>query len=169
MTCAPNGECVGGCATDLECGTITCDPADPCCSERSLCSAGRCVPERIEEDRCGPPPAIPEGWSDLPGEGTTFVFNNVGILDEAVVDIDGRCGPAGCADNELAPMGELANDQIRQSLLGGESLYVLEIAGLDPDYNGFDRSVTLKVYPARDFDDPFFPANNFRIPPGHTE
>ncbi len=168
-TCASDGSCVGGCSSDADCPSFSCDDEDPCCSERGVCSAGRCAPERIEEERCGPPPEIPQGWSDLPGDGVTFVFNSAGILREAVVDVDGRCGPRGCADNKLAPIRELVNDQLRQSLLGGELLYALEIAGLDPDYNGFDRSVTLKIYPTQDFDDPFFTANNFRKPPGHTE
>ena len=35
------------------------------------------------------------------------------------------------------------------------------------DYDGFDRSVTIKFYAAYDADIPFFPANNFKVPPGH--
>jgi hypothetical protein len=72
-------------------------------------------------------------------------------------------------DNSLWQLGQLGNDQIRQGLLAGETLLLLEIAGLDEPFSGNDRSVTVKLYGARDADDPFFPADNFQIPAGETE
>lgn len=168
--CTDSGECLPECAGDNDCVAPTCGPeADPCCSSRVACVQNRCVVPSVTEDMCGAPPVIPEGWDDPPGHGPVFIVNHIGIAANAEVDVDGRCGPSGCLDNALARLGELTNDQLRQGLLGGENLHAIELAGLDADYRGFDRSLTVKIYEVFDADDPFFPANNFRAPPGHTD
>ena len=117
-------------------------------------------------------PAIEDtdGWDDPPGTGRMFVISAFAIADrDRGFDVDGKCsGPGACIDNSLYRLGQLGNDQIRQGLLGGDSLILLEIAGLDAPHEGSDRSVTVKVYGGRDADDPPFPANNFSIPTGET-
>lgn len=112
-----------------------------------------------------------DGWDDGPGTGQIFVINQLAVSGESRgFDIDGACDNAtGCVDNILWRLGELANDQIRQSLLGGEILLLVELAGLNTPYRGDDESLTLKMYGGSDADDPIFPANNFGVPPGETE
>jgi hypothetical protein len=126
-------------------GDPTCvDPGNPTCSADGMCSVAASV--------C--PPS--EGWNDPVGSGLAFVVNTFAI---------GRQEPA----NRLWVLGELGNDQIRQGLLGGEQLLLLELTGLNQPYDGNDASLTLRMYNGRDYDDPFFPANNFKVPPNHTE
>jgi hypothetical protein len=98
-------------------------------------------------DACATPPPIlapldTEGWDDPPGTGVLFVFDSLAL---------GGAGPFA-----------RANDFLRQGLLGGETLLIVEIAGLDLPFGGDDPHVTVKLYGARDADEPFFPANNFR-------
>ena len=115
------------------------------------------VPDRIQ------------GWDDPPGSGAAFILDSIAIAGQNQgFDVDGFCSDAaGCIDNYLWRMGELGNDQIRQGLLGGESLLLMELAGLDEPYRGDDESMTVKIYGARDADEPFFPANNFKVPPNY--
>lgn len=139
-----------------------------CATPMGYCdSAGFCRPEI---DLACVDIGEPEGWTQRPGTGQAFVVNRFAIADrDRGFDIDGICSEAeGCVDNRLWRLGELMNDQIRQSYLGGENLILFEIAGLPEDYRGDAASVTTKIYEARDADDPYFPANNFKIPPGHT-
>jgi hypothetical protein len=149
-----------------------CDPSDPACTaalRAGVCDAsGRCQTRAPSSCTLS---NIAEGWDQAPGTGRAFIVNNFGIADQPSIgfDYDGRCRATGdCADNALAPLGELGNDQIRQGLLGGESLILIELAGLDEPYTGDDDSLTVKIYGARDADEPFFPANNFQIPAGET-
>lgn len=119
-----------------------------------------------------PDPSIPfgaDGYDDPPGAGRFFVLNQLGFADPGRgFDLDGRCGERSCADNVLAPLGPELNDELRQALLGGENLVLLELAGLEAPYQGDNRDVSLKLYAARDADEPFFPANNFKVPLGQT-
>jgi hypothetical protein len=179
--CSPLGRCETECFTDIDCRH------PPECEDNTICqprgfrcnSVGRCVGTfdipRI--DRVAAPdeddyvPGVIEGWDESPGFGRAFIVNQIAIAgQDRGFDIDGNCGAddSGCIDNILWQLGELGNDQIRQGLLGGESLLLLELAGLDTPFEGDDRSMTVKIYGARDADDPFFPANNFKVPPGHT-
>ncbi len=168
QVCDAQGECSGGqCTVDQDCPVWSCAPELECCDPRPTCQSGQCLPRILPLELCGPPPAVADGWDDAPASGPTFVVNQVAIAEGPLVNVDGRCDGAGCLDNAFATVGTLSNDQLRQGLLGGEMLFGIEIAGLDEDYSGFDRSVTVKLYPLRDADDPFFPANNFRTPPGH--
>lgn len=110
-----------------------------------------------------------DGWLEAPGEGTAFIVRELVIAgrDEGF-DLDGDCAVdgSGCVDNGLWILGPLANDQIRQGVLGGESLLLVELAGYAGVAAGDDSAVTVKFYPAKDADDPFFPANNFKVPAG---
>ncbi len=117
-----------------------------------------------------PPPAIPDGWNAGAGTATSaWVVDQIAIADRGRgFDVDLQCGADGCLDNALWKLGEFANDQIRQGLLGGETLLGLELAGLDEPYRGEDASLTVKLYGLRDKDDPFFPANNFKVPEGQA-
>lgn len=112
-----------------------------------------------------------DGWNDQPNTGTMFVISQVAIAPrERGFDVDGRCkSPDDCVDNALSTFGQFANDQIRQALLGGENLMLVELAGLEhPGDLVADIALTVKFYEGEDFDDPFFPANNFQVPGGDT-
>ncbi|MBK6684488.1 MAG: hypothetical protein IPG45_08430 [Deltaproteobacteria bacterium] len=118
-----------------------------------------------------PDPFVPfgaDGYDAPPGAGHFFIVNQLAFAETDGFDLDGRCGERSCVDNALAGLGPLFNDQMRQELLGGESLVLVELAGLEAPYQGDNRDVTLKLYAARDADDPFFPANNFKVPSGQT-
>ena len=173
-----SGRCQRDCFTDEDCrNPPECRENPSACRPLGLyCSgSGRCQgPVELQEGvtnpapRGGGPRSI-EGWDDAPGAGFAFIVQDLALADQDQgFDIDGRCTASGCVDNVLFPLAEFANDQIRQGLLGGESLLLLEVVGLDVNpYTGFDESFTLKVYGAEDADEPFFPANNFAVPPGH--
>lgn len=153
----------GDCA-DVSCGTPCggCRPADAGCmpaAEGPRCGRdGACVPA---EPLC---PA--QDWQTLPGRGRAFIVSQLSVADTARgFDLDGRCRAAGeCVDHDLARVGDFGNDQLRQALLGGLLLMVVEVGGLD--YAPTDPSVTVSWLPVRDADEPFFPANNFSIPAG---
>lgn len=174
------GRCQTECFTDLDCQQPPdCQNNPTACPPKGLrCNGvGRCVGSFQLRRDIGPRQTIiPDndgnigGWDDRPGSGRAFIVNQIAIAGrDRGFDIDGICSETtGCIDNFLWRLGELGNDQIRQGLLGGESLLLLELAGLEENYLGDDTSMTVKIYGARDADDPFFPANNFKIPPGHS-
>lgn len=146
-----------------------CDVSSPACVnvDNATCNSdGACVSEPVSCDT----PSAPDGWEDAPGSGRVFIINQLAIAGaDRGFDLDGHCrGPGDCADNQLWVFGAIGNDQLRQGILGGESLLLIEVAGLDEPYSGDDDSVTLKFYGALDADDPFYPANNFQIPEGQT-
>jgi hypothetical protein len=179
------GRCDSECATDADCRTpIECAASPTTCAPKGLrCSAlGQCLdaPGRVVAVPARPGPELEaatdiEGWDDRPGTGRAFVLNELAIAEAGGgLDIDGDCrGPGVCADNALARLGELGNDQIRQGLAGGESLLLVELAGLDVDgkgqFRGEDRTVAVKFYGARDADDPPYAGNNFQRPPGESD
>lgn len=170
-TYCEGGACVSDCTVASDCASFACDGSSVCCSTEPFCDEnGRCVREEIPLEQCtGEAPFPPDGWDDPVASGPTFVINAVAIAPATVgANVDGKCRNGVCLDNALAPLGDLANDQIRQGLLGGETLIGVEIAGLTTPFRGYDRSVTIKIYVLADADDPFFPANNFKVPPGHT-
>lgn len=110
-----------------------------------------------------------DGWDAPPGSGLVFIVNQIAFAGAGTgFDLDGQCA-GGCIDNALAPLGRLVNDQVRQALLGGGRLLLIEIAGLVRPYTGWDRAVTVKVYRALDGDVPSFRANNFKVPSGHDD
>jgi hypothetical protein len=126
-------------------------------------------------DRCkvGAPANVcsetPPGWDDPPGSGQLFALDQISIPLESSISLSasGGCGDGsqGCP-NELSQLGMSADDQFRQGVLGGEALNLIEIAG--PLGSGDEVPVTIKFYAAKDWDDPFYPANNFMIPLGET-
>jgi hypothetical protein len=121
-------------------------------------------PEEPEE-----PTGEPEGWDAAPASGPAFVINQLTVADrDSGFDFDGQCGTTTCVDNLLSGLGQHGNDQLSQGVLAGEMLYLIELAGLDAPYFGEDLVVTAKLYRAQDADDPFYPANNFEVPTGHT-
>lgn len=177
LTCAGNGftlllstradPCASrGCGESCR----ACDGSSPAChSGAGACDAsGACVAE--SEVSCPLPSAVPapDGWDAIPGTGHAFVLSGVAIADaQHGFDLGGTCTGVSCADNRLADLGPLVNDQLRQGLLGGETLILVEVAGIEGSTTD-DPSVTIKLYGGRDADDPFFPANNFRVPEGES-
>jgi hypothetical protein len=178
--CSPLGRCETECFSDLDCQKPPeCQNNPTACRPKGLrCNGfGRCVgtfrlqrPGSVREVEIDAPPERIDGWDDPPGAGTSFIVNQIAIAGEnSGFDIDGQCPDgANCIDNFLYSLGELGNDQIRQGLLGGESLLLVELAGLEQPYRGDEESVTVKIYGARDADEPFYPANNFAPPPLET-
>jgi len=174
------GRCETQCYVDDDCiHPPDCQDNPLACAPQGLrCNAvGRCIRGTIDTRPHATRsvidvgiPRIVEGWGDAPGTGHSFIVNALAIADRARgFDIDGDCrGPGDCIDNSLYQLGQLGNDQIRQGLLGGETLLLIELAGVDTPFAGNDTSLTAKFYGARDADDPFFPANNFDIPTGET-
>ncbi len=176
---AASGRCETECFTDQDCREPPeCQGNPSACVPKGLfcASDGRCEGPPVFKStglvrrapKSGGPTSI-EGWFDEPGTGKAFIVNQIALAGkDRGFDIDGQCNDEGCIDNILWRLGELANDQIRQGLLGGESLLLMEFAGLDDPYMGYDESLSVKIYGARDADEPFFPANNFTVPPGHS-
>lgn len=179
------GRCDSECATDGDCRTPPeCAASPASCAPKGLrCNAlGQCldgagrrvvVPARPGPD-LGSATDI-EGWEDRPGTGRAFVLSALAIAESGGgLDVDGLCrGPGNCADNALARLGELGNDQIAQGLSTGESLLLVELAGLDVDgkgqFRGEDRTVAVKFYGARDADDPPYSQNNFERAAGEPD
>ncbi|MBK8009881.1 MAG: hypothetical protein IPK13_00905 [Deltaproteobacteria bacterium] len=171
------GRCETQCFVDEDCRS----PPE-CSSNPSACqplgfrcnSIGLCVGQ-LDVDREGGTRDVPtsdligpvEGWDDPPGTGHAFIVNEIGIAGRNTgFNIDGLCQNDVCQDNMLWQLGEFGNEQIKQGILGGESLLLLEVAGLDEPYKGNDGRLTLKIYSARDADDPYYPSNNFSRPEG---
>ena len=149
----------------------SCDSRNPSCRQAGgTCDgSGACV---AEAPICADPLVEQgwDGWDDAPGTGRVFVLDQLFFASRGQgFDLDGRCVDGDCVDNQLWQLGLLGNDQLRQGLLGGETLIALEIAGIDEPYTGNDAQVTVKIYSVVDADDPFFPANNFSIPSGETK
>lgn len=177
--CAPTGRCETECFIDEDCRSPPeCQSNPTACVPRGLrCNgSGRCIaprgPDRrgttidIDIDRL---PDRIQGWDDPPGSGPIFIFDRITVADRNQgFDVDGVCSDsAGCIDNYLWRMGGLSNDRIRRGLAGGETLLLMELAGLDQPYRGDDESLTVKIYGARDADEPPFPGNDFKIPANH--
>lgn len=171
-TYCSSGECRSDCVVASDCEAFACDGAFECCSAQRHCDEyGRCVAEKIPPEECYGESTFPtDGWDDPIGTGHVFVVSALSFASRTTgTNLDGRCGDDVCVDNAFAPFGFVYNDALRQYTLGGDGLFVVEIAGVVPRFLGYDRSVTVKIYPVRDADDPFFPANNFSVPPGATE
>ena len=154
--CSALGRCETECFTDEDCRKPPeCQNNPSACLPKGLwCNGiGKCK-GRITISRTGTKRPTPiddpvlniEGWDDAPASGKAFIVNNIAIAgQDRGFDIDGACDSTGCIDNVLWRLGELGNDQIRQGLLGGESLLLMEVAGLDNPYQGEDRSVAVKI------------------------
>ncbi|MCK6547549.1 hypothetical protein L6R52_16995 [Myxococcota bacterium] len=154
--------CGAPCGPAVATSSTACEPA---AAASHVCSeAGACLPS--DEVACQVPLAI-DGWDDAPGTGRAFIVDDLAIAGADVVSDAADPCHATTPRNQLAPLA-LMNDQIRQGLLGGEWMMLVELAGIGEPFTGTDDTATFKVYPARDADDPFFPANNFNVPPGET-
>ncbi len=151
-------QCKTDCTSNLDCGPTTGGVA-MVCTDRGRCTMPDDQPVFDDTD----------GAQDPVGSGRVFIINELEIADPASgFDLDDKCGPEGCADNLLGGvLGELLNDQIRQTLFSGSNLILLEVAGLDGQSIEVTQNVTLKIYSAADSDQPYFPANNFDTPPGY--
>jgi hypothetical protein len=105
----------------------------------------------------------PDGWDLAAGEGLMFVMNHIEMGGQGSgfdLDLDGYI------DNVLYAVADHVNPSITQGVLQGEVLILLEIAGLEDPYDGWDDSVTLKVYGGVDADYPVDNLNNFSQRPG---
>jgi hypothetical protein len=177
------GVCDVECYSDDDCHNPPECAANPdMCSDSKLhlfCNAyGRCVGpyhrQKVGSTARTVTTNVPTkilGWDDPPGTGRAFIVDSLKIAESPDIgfNLDGKCKANGnCIENSLAPVGQLGNDQIRQGLLGGETLLLVELAGLTEPFKGDQPTLTVKFYGARDAHDPFYPAADFMIPPGET-
>lgn len=110
-----------------------------------------------------------DGRGDRVGSGLAFVVDALAISDVDRSPVLGRCGDQVCRLNSISSLGQLMNDQIRQHLLGGAPMLMVELTGVDLPYYGDDSAAELRVYGAKDVDDPATPVDNFQIPAGETQ
>lgn len=138
-----------------------------------LClTAFACVsPEPVDAPRRAGPPHVDrsDGRGDRVGSGLAFVVDSLAISEEDRSPLSGRCGDSVCPLNSVSLLGQVLNDQLRQHLLDGTHLLVLELTGLDLPYYGDDSAAELRVYSAKDVDEPPTPYDNFQIPAGETQ
>jgi hypothetical protein len=110
-----------------------------------------------------------QGFLDPVNTGRTFVINRLGIASDPEVGLDiDSVIESPKVDNVLSAAAGYANNLIEGGVVRGESLVLMEIAGLDEDFRGDDREVTVKIYGAIDADEPPRFANNFTTPPGES-
>ena len=177
--CGLDGRCETECFRDIDCrepiecadNPVGCRPKGLTCNAQGKCTGNYRFADEgpVRTVNIREVPDEIEGWDDPPGTGAAFIVDTIAIAsDERGFNLDSNCDEDGCIDNYLWRLGDLGNDQIRQGLLGGESLLLIELAGLDQPFLGRDPSMTVKIYGARDADDPFFPANNFKVPDGRS-
>jgi hypothetical protein len=139
-------------------------------------ASARCSDETVPPCETCVLPAAPlprishgSGWDDPPASGHMFVIDELKIAESPDIgfSVDGKCRVDGhCAENAFAPIGQLGNDQVRQGLLGAETLILMELAGVDEPFTGDDPEITVKFYRGMDADASL--ANNFMIPMGET-
>lgn len=163
--CSDDQVCLTQCFIDEDCRTQK-------LGFRCLEATGRCSGDF---DQPQGPPGEPEpydGWEgflDPPNTGRTFVLDRLSIATRADIGLDlDNVIETPRVDNVLSAAGGYANNLIEAGVARGESLVVMEIAGLDADYTGKDREVTVKVYGATDADEPPRFSNNFTTPAGES-
>jgi hypothetical protein len=182
--CTAAGRCETECFTDKDCTHPPECEANPAACQ---CKGLRCNPYGACIGQCfggfrqpsirpmtDDIPTVIEGWERPPGEGHAFIMKTLAIAGEGRgFDLDKRCrgqGNGDCIDNSLWELGELGNASIRQGLLNGETLLLVELSGIDEEFlGGTDKNLTLKLYAARDADQPIRSSNNFSIPDGATK
>ncbi|NJK88988.1 MAG: hypothetical protein HC923_05990 [Myxococcales bacterium] len=179
VDCGPGSFCVDGrceteCFEDLDCREPPeCADNPTACRPKGLrCTAtGRCVGP-ITPPSTDPTPGLEDefdsvidGFDQEPGTGLGFIVSRLDLADRTQgFDVDGSCSGSSCIDNIIGSIGGVANNQINQGVRNGQSLLLMEIAGLDEPYQGNETSATLKIYAATDADSPPFPDDNFSRP-----
>ncbi len=147
-----DGRCETECYVDDDCvhppdcrdNPLACAPKGVRCNSIGRCVRGNGNSRPQGPLRSGPLVDIPtviDGWDSPPGTGDPFIISQLAIADQnRGFDIDGQCrGPGDCIDNSLFQLGQLGNDQIRQGLLGGETLLLIELAGIQQPFVGTDK------------------------------
>lgn len=152
-TCEPDGTCAFECTADADCPAFECADEDACCDDLPTCTAHACQRRIVEADACGAPPEVTEdndGWSDPVGAGEAYVV--------AAVAVNPACD--GC-DNAFAGLEEIFDRHFDGQILGGRTRLLVEVLGRDNPGARFDRSLTVALYPGRDYDDPVNVYNDF--------
>lgn len=163
------GSCVTECSTDLDCQQPPECRSDPlsCRPKGERCDgSGRCIGEYTAVTRGtdlipSSSSTTSDGWDDAPGSGAVFVMSKIQIngAESVAVHVDGA-NATYAFDNKLSFIASLANERINEGIKRGETIILMEVAGLDEGYRGDDDSVTLKFYDGIDADDPIDPENN---------
>ncbi len=173
------GRCEVDCLTDRDCreppecrdNPAACIPKGLFCTSDNRCSG---PPQFLGENERRRPKGTPipnraDGASDRPGSGPAFVVNSLAIAGQGIgMNVDQRGEGDGEIDNAMWKLGPLANAEISQGINSGQSLLLMELAGLDKDFRGTDESLTVNIYAGIDADEHFYAANNFEVPPNQT-
>jgi hypothetical protein len=169
--CPPGSFCDGThhCVTQCE---IDADCRNNMLGFRCSQPTGRCIERPESPTGTTRPPIVDDNWdgfNDPPISGRTYIISRLGIADEDIgLNVDGMCDGSDCEENVLGLAGGYANELVAQGVQYGDTLLVLELAGLAEDFEYADRKVTVKLYGAYDADEPPRSNNNFRVPEGET-
>ena len=173
------GRCETECFTNLDCtnppechgATDVCSPKGLLCSSRGQCLRDP-LDDRPQKEREQTVIAESEGWQDPPATGPVFVLSQLAIGGPNVgFDLDRSVFGGPGINNILSSLTAQSlglEETLNRAVLGGQSVIIFEVAGLDDPYTGDDPSVTVKIYSGRDADDPPNPSNNFRPVPGRS-
>jgi hypothetical protein len=166
--CTALGSCETQCFTNDDClRPPECAGQPNCAPKGRYCTAtGQCVGiADITPPKKDPPPPLPQkpvlGWdTPAPGYGLPFIVNALSIASPTQ-----GCASAGCQTNALAQLATLLNPTISDGLIAGETLILIELAGLAMPFNGTQEDAfTIKLYGATDTNDT--PGDNFDPQPG---
>ena len=157
-TCDVAGRCTFECSVESDCLALACGQDEPCCDDRPACVAHRCERRPVPEDECGPPPVAREdndGWSDPVGAGEAYVVSELTVAPD--------CPEGGGCIDAFASMKGILDRWFDGQILGGRTRLLLELHGRDAPDARFDRSLTVALYPGRDYDDPVLVYNDFEF------
>ncbi len=123
-----------------------------------LCSGGDCTSDDdAQVDHR-------DGWDDPIGRGYVYAVSTIQIADGLLgFDLDGSCLGHACVDNRLSALAGLLNAHIQLQHERGHGLTLLELAGAEGAFLEDDAQVTVKMYEGRDWLDPPFPDDDYRV------
>ncbi len=163
------GRCEVECYSDQDCRQpVECHSNPTACQPKGLScnSVGRCVGQFVFRHE-GPAPelpppevGLPSGWNDDPRSGHPFILDTIQVASDRGIEVDGLCED-GCGDNALASIGDFGNGYIATGIASGQTRLLLLLAGLPANYQGEADHMTLKIYSARDADNPPNVNNDF--------
>lgn len=166
--CGADNRCHTDCFADIDCRNN--GKGIRCVVSSGRCSGGGGLPV---SPGAPPLPPIDESWDGFsapPNTGLTFVISRLGIPTDPKVglDVDDMCNGEVCEDNVLSAASGYANMLLENGVAFGDSLILVEIAGIEDPPSDFDL-VTVKIYGGIDADAPPRYINNFRRPMGETD
>lgn len=173
------GQCMSFCETAEDClRPPECIESDPtnCPPRGRICKdGGRCQGRALVIPAGGLPfqdldplPDVIPGLDAPHTDGLAFIMDHFGIADrDQGFNIDGECQGTACDDNSMHNLGGLGNDDIQRGVDSGESLLLVQFAGLDQSFVGDQNVFTIRLYTGIDHNP--IAADNFAPPPNSTE